>query len=405
MAACAGQAPPSRSPLPDVGQVVPEPQTCGFQVGEGRGVSIDDIIADSGADGFLVVGDLLVAVNGQRIANADQLREALGRQQVGDRITVDVLRAGEEVSTEIVLGPNPDAPELPMLGVMIVTDFERVDPADVEAEAEGGGLARAIGIGSSVYVLDPVSGGWSSLGVEVPEEGWAAAGNAVLTLESPTTSNSALVDAKSGDRLVFDVGEWWAVNLLGTLGSDTVVSGARLIEGETELAEVAVILVDFDRRVVEWIWQIDQQIGLPVATFPSPDGTRLLVAGQSQEDDLFRYTILSSDGLPMLTPDTLDAAEGTVALGWFDDESFLVSTDSGGLLIVDGASGITREATLPAALGQVSRLTTVGDGAHLLADSGSSLLKVNLNGTSEIRTLADHCQVGVVGNLGWTVAG
>lgn len=405
MAACAGQAPPSRSPLPDIGQVVPEPQTCGFQVGEGRGVSIDDIIADSGADGFLVVGDLLVAVNGQRIANADQLREALGRQQVGDRITVDVVRAGEEVSTEIVLGPNPDAPELPMLGVMIVTDFERVDPADVEAEAEGGGLARAIGIGSSVYVLDPVSGGWSSLGVEMPEEGWAAAGNAVLTLESPTTSNSALVDAKSGDRLVFDVGEWWAVNLLGTLGSDTVVSGARLIEGETELAEVAVILVDFDRRVVEWIWQIDQQIGLPVATFPSPDGTRLLVAGQSQEDDLFRYTILSSDGLPMLTPDTLDAAEGTVALGWFDDESFLVSTDSGGLLIVDGASGITREATLPAALGQVSRLTTVGDGAHLLADSGSSLLKVNLNGTSEIRTLADHCQVGVVGNLGWTVAG
>ncbi len=405
MAGCAGQAPPPRSPLPDVAQVVPEPQTCGFQVGEGRGVNVDDIIADSGADGILVVGDLLVAVNGQRIANADQLREALGRQQVGDRITVDVVRAGEDVSTEIVLGPNPDAPELPMLGVMIATDFERVDPADVETEAEGGGLARAIGIGASVYVLDPVSGGWSSLGIEVPGEAWAAAGNTVLTVESPATPDSALVDANSGDRLVFDVGEWWAVNLLGTLGSDTVVSGARLIEGETELAELSVILVDFDRRVVEWIWQIDQQIGLPVATFPSPDGTRLLVAGQSQEDDLFRYTILSSDGLPMLTPDTLDAAEGTVALGWFDDESFLVSTDSGGLLIVDGASGITREATLPAALGQVSRLTTVGDGAHLLADSGSSLLKVNLNGTSEIRTLADHCQVGVVGNLGWTVAG
>lgn len=405
MAGCAGQAPPPRSPLPDVAQVVPEPQTCGFQVGEGRGVNVDDIIADSGADGILVVGDLLVGVNGQRIANADQLREALGRQQVGDRITVDVVRAGEDVSTEIVLGPNPDAPELPMLGVMIATDFERVDPADVETEAEGGGLARAIGIGASVYVLDPVSGGWSSLGIEVPGEAWAAAGNTVLTVESPATPDSALVDANSGDRLVFDVGEWWAVNLLGTLGSDTVVSGARLIEGETELAELSVILVDFDRRVVEWIWQIDQQIGLPVATFPSPDGTRLLVAGQSQEDDLFRYTILSSDGLPMLTPDTLDAAEGTVALGWFDDESFLVSTDSGGLLIVDGASGITREATLPAALGQVSRLTTVGDGAHLLADSGSSFLKVNLNGTSEIRTLADHCQVGVVGNLGWTVAG
>ena len=402
VAACLGQEPPARAPLPDAEEVVPLPQTCSFQIGEGRGVNIDDIIADSGADGVLVAGDLLVALNGEAITNADQLREALGRQHVGDTISVDVIRGGEQVSEEILLGPNPDAPERPMLGVMIVTAFERIDPDEVGTDLEIGPLARAVGIGDSVYVLDPISANWVSLGVELPDEAWAAAGGAILTLENPTTPDSALVDAGTGDRLVFDLGDWWGVTILGSLGSDTVLSVARLIPGDENLAELAVAVIDFHRRVVEWLWQVDQQIGLPVASFPSPDGTRLLVAGQNQEDNVLRYTILSAnDVLPAASPDTLASAEGTVALGWFNDESFLTANDSGEFLIVDAATGIATEASLPAAVGQVTRLTTVGDGEHLLAESGSSLIKLNLDGTTEIRTLADHCQVGMIGNPGW----
>lgn len=405
VAGCAGQEPPARSPLPDAAQVVPLPETCGFQVGDGQGVNIDDIIADSGADGVLVVGDLLVAMNGHSIANADELRDALGDQEVGDTVSVDVIRGGEQVSNEILLGPNPDAPERPMLGVMIVTAFERIEPGDVLPDAEMGRLARAVGIGTSAYVLDPLTGAWGSLQVTAPDRGWAAAGESVLTLENPAAADSTLVDAVSGDRLVFDLGDWWAVNILGSLGSDTVLSVARLIPGDEGLAELAVVLIDFHRRLVEWIWQIDQGIGVPVASFPSPDGTRLLIAGQNQDDQVLAYTILSgNDGLPMVGPDALTSAQGTVSLGWFDDESFLVTTDTGGLLLIDAASGIATEATLPAAVGQVTRLTTVGDGASLLAESGSSLIRLKLDGTSEIRTLADHCQVGLIGNLGWAPA-
>ncbi len=404
--ACAGQEPPPRTPLPDAADVVPLPVTCSFQVGEGLGVSIDDVIPDSGADGVLVIGDLVVAVNGEGIANADQLREALGQQEVGDTVSVDVIRDGEAVSTEILLGPNPDAPERPLLGVMIVTAFDRLEPNEVGTDIDIGTLARAVGIGPSIYLLDPVSGNWASLGVDVPDEAWAAAGQAILTLENPTTPESALVDTLSGDRLVFDLGDWWGVNILGSLGSDTVLSVARPIPGETSLVEVAVVVVDFHRRVVEWIWQIDQPIGIPVATFPSPDGARLLVAGQDQEDEVLRYTVLSAaDGLPMASSDTLAAAEATAALGWFNEESFLVSTGTGSLVMVDAASGVASEAALPPAVGQVTRLTTVGDGVHLLAESGTSLIKLDLGGTSEIRTLADHCQVGLIGSLGWVIAG
>jgi len=406
LAACAGQEPPPRTPLPDAAQVVPLPVSCGFQVGEGLGVNIDDVIPDSGADGVLVVGDLLVAVNGEGIANADQLRAALGRQEVGDTVSVEVIRGGEEVTSEILLGPNPDAPERPMLGVLIVTAFDRLEPDEVGTDINIGALARAVGIGPSVYVLDPVNGNWASLRAGVPEQPWAAAGEAILTLENPTTPDSALVDTVSGDRLVFDLGDWWAVNILGSLGSDTVLSVARPIPGEASLVEVAVVVVDFHRRAVEWIWQIDQPIGVPVASFPSPDGGRILVAGQDQEDELLRYTVLSAaDGFPMASPDTLVGAEGTAALGWFDDKSFLASTGTGSLLMVDGASGLTNDVVLPAAAGQVTRLTTVGDGVHLLAESGSSLIKLDLGGTTEIRTLADHCQVGLIGSLGWVVTG
>jgi hypothetical protein len=406
IAACAGQEPPPRSPLPNAAEVVPLPETCTFQIGEGQGVNIDDVIAESGADGVLAVGDLLVAVNGEGIANADQLREALGRQQVGDTVSVDVIREGEEVSTEILLGPNPDAPDRPMLGVMIVTAFERIEPEDVGTDVLVGDLARAVGIGPSVYVLDPVSGSWAALEEDAPDEAWAAGGEAILTLENAATPESALVDVVSGDRLVFDLGDWWAVNILGSLGSDTVLSVARQIPGDEELVELAIVVVDFHRRAVEWIWQLDQAIGLPVASFPSPDGARLLIAGQDQEDETLRYTVLSAaDGIPMVSTDALAAADATVALGWFDEESFLVSTATGSLVLIDAASGIGTEATLPAAIGQPSRLTTVGDGVHLLAESGNSLIKLDLNGASEIRTLADHCQIGVIGNLGWARAG
>ncbi len=172
-------------------------------------------------------------------------------------------------------------------------------------------LARAVGIGTSAYVLDPLTGEWGSLQVTAPDRGWAAAGESVLTLENPAEADSTLVDAVSGDRLVFDLGDWWAVNILGSLGSDTVLSVARLIPGDEGLAELAVVLIDFHRRVVEWIWQIDQGIGVPVASFPSPDGTRLLVAGQNQDNQVFAYTILSAnDGLPMVGPDATDLGRG-----------------------------------------------------------------------------------------------
>jgi hypothetical protein len=396
---------PTREPLPDAAAVIPEPQSCAFLVGEGRGVSVEDVINDSGADGVLEIGDLLVGINGAQILNADQLRAALSEQQVGDRVAVDVIRGGEEVQAEVVLGPNPDAPERPLLGVMVMTDFERVTPADIGSDLDLGPLSRTVGVGSSVYLFDPIAGRWADLEAEIPDGLWVAAGRSVLTMENPTSPDSALVDARTGDRLVFDIGDWWGVQILGTIGSDVLVSGARLVAGETEVYELAVLAIDFDARAAHWIWQVSTGIGVPGAIYPTPDGTRLLLMGQDQEDQVLHHMIMSAEGLPMRSPEQLTAAEGALAVGWFDDQSFLIRTADSSLQLVDASTGTVSDLELPAALGEVSRIWPVGDGIHLLADTGSSLVRFNVEGSTEIRTMADHCQIELVGSAGWTTTG
>jgi hypothetical protein len=44
----------------------------------------------------------------------------------------------------------------------------------------------------------------------------------------------------------------------------------------------------------------------------------------------------------------------------------------------------------------------VGDGQHVLASTGTNLLQVDLTAATEVRTLADHCLVDALGDIGWT---
>ena len=78
LAAC-GQSPPPRGTLPDAATVIPEPQACAVLVGESLGVAVEDVIANTGADGVLQSGDLLVSVDGEAVTSATVLREIVER--------------------------------------------------------------------------------------------------------------------------------------------------------------------------------------------------------------------------------------------------------------------------------------------------------------------------------------
>ncbi|HEY7564334.1 MAG TPA: PDZ domain-containing protein [Acidimicrobiia bacterium] len=402
LTACLGQSPPDREPLPDAGDVVPEPQACSFLIGEGTGVNVDDVIADTGAEGVLQVGDRLIRVDDAEISNADQLRAVLAERAVGDSVNVAVMRDGDEVAADIVLGANPDSPDRPLLGILVETAFERVEATDLVSEPAGGPLSRAASIGAGMYVVDPQTGGWGTIGIDTPAEQWAAAGPYVLTLVNRGTEESALLDEISGDRLVIDVGGWRGDGILGTFGSSVIVAASRPLESDDAFVEIALLSISFEDRAANWIWQAAPAVGRPVISYPSPDGSRLLVVNQGQEDDLLRHVILSSEG-QLTTPATeLSSADGVLALGWFDDRSVLLRQSTGQLELLEVTSNITSALEMPAALGTPQRIWPVGDGQHVLASTGTNLLQVDLTAATEVRTLADHCLVDALGDIGWT---
>ena len=403
LVACAGQTPPSRDSLPDVGVVVPVAMPCGFLLGDGLGVSIEDVISGGAAEGKLEAGDLLVGLNGAEVLNAEQLRTALSDKAVGEEVALEVIRSGEPLSVAVVLGANPDDPERPLLGVMIETSFERIEAAALESEIEGGPLVRVVGMGNGMYVLNPVAGEWGALATEVPAEPWTAAAGGVFTITDPDTEEAALLDAISGDRILFEVAEWQGSRVLGSLGDEVLVSAARLAPGQDELFQISVLRVNVQSRNATWIWIVDDpDIGVPVASFPSPDGTRILLAGQGQEDEVVRYLILSSEATVIARPDQLAEAEGMIAVGWFDDEQVLLRNSQGALLLLDASTGLATAATIPAVVGTISRAWAVGDGRTVLADTGSSLIRFEVGGSQEVRTLADRCQIDQLSDIGWS---
>lgn len=398
LAAC-GQSPPPRQPLPDAATVIPEPQDCAVLVGESLGVAVEDVIANTGADGVLQSGDLLVSVDGEPVTSATVLREILATRAVGDSISIVVRREGNDVTEDIVLGANPDAPERPMLGVLVTTAFERIPPTDLGQTELEGNFARATSIAGQMYAFDPVAGTWTNLDFPTPAQTWAVVGNRILTLEDPNTSESALVDHVNGEELLFEVADWNGSQILGTLGDGVVTAVTRPVEGEVDLVQVAVMLVDFGGRTAVWIWPASPDLGLPVASFPSPNGSRLLVVGQDQETSEFRHTVLN--GLGQVQVESLSSPAGAIALGWYDNETILVGSDPGGLALVDVATDERTTVELPAAIGTIRRAWPVGDGVHLLAETGASLVRFERNGGEEIRTLADNCQLELLGDPGF----
>ncbi len=58
-------------------------------------------------DGSIVAGDVIVAIEGQSVANFDRLLDQLERLQPGDRVRLDVDHAGRRREVEVTLG-DPD---------------------------------------------------------------------------------------------------------------------------------------------------------------------------------------------------------------------------------------------------------------------------------------------------------
>jgi PDZ domain-containing protein len=110
-------------------------------------VSVADFPKDSAAKAAGVVkGDHIVAVDGTPIVTADQIRPAIAKHNVGDKVAVTVDRAGTRHTYEVVATENQGQPAI---GVFLALDFVHPYVVDIKAGDVGGpsaGMMFSLGI-------------------------------------------------------------------------------------------------------------------------------------------------------------------------------------------------------------------------------------------------------------------
>ncbi|MCS7283224.1 MAG: PDZ domain-containing protein [Anaerolineae bacterium] len=77
-------------------------------IARARGAEVQEVIPGSPAEeAGLQVGDLITAVNGERVTAARPLAEILASYRPGDRVTLTVEREGKELKIPVTLGRRP----------------------------------------------------------------------------------------------------------------------------------------------------------------------------------------------------------------------------------------------------------------------------------------------------------
>jgi membrane-associated protease RseP (regulator of RpoE activity) len=106
--------------------------------GTWQGVVVTLVVEGSPADDAgLKEGDMIAAIDGEPLANPEQLSDAIAERRPGDRVTLSVLRSGDwEREIEVRLGEHPDQAGRAYLGVSLGGSFR----FHVVPDSEDGGL-------------------------------------------------------------------------------------------------------------------------------------------------------------------------------------------------------------------------------------------------------------------------
>jgi len=397
ISACAS-TPPNRGTLPDVEEALEPPVACSFFIGPPQGVSVSEVLEDTGAEGVLEAGDVIVAVDGMETVDSDDLRDALSEQAVGDSIDLEVRRGGALQSAELVLGANPDDPERPFMGVMIRTDYERLSATEADQTIPGGPTSRAMAIGGLLYGLDPSETLWANTGVAVEvEANWAATSESVYVLSAG--EERVLTDLMSGDVVDYPiVDEWEPARLIGSIEGDLLLAVTQEVPDQPELVAVAISRFDPATGDSLWIEPISDGFGVPVTAWASPDSGFITVAGVEPNDaSLTGVELFTSDGVTAGLEDLFELGN---PIGWLDEETAVFRTSATSVSTVNAVNGDIDEITLDPGLDGVP-LYAVADGHSVLAVNDRSLLLDDLTTDSEVRLLAENCAIGRVGDPGW----
>jgi len=392
MLACAS-TPPERGSLPDVGEALDPPSQCTFLVGEPQGVLVQEVTPDSAADGLLIVGDVIVAFDHQPTLDSESLLAALGEKEVGDVVEISVLRGDEETEQTLTLG---DASGEPRIGVMIRTQYQKVEAAHIDTEVEPGVLTRPISISGLIYLFDAGSNVWERTEVEVAEEiNWVATTAGLYGIQEEVIS-----DLVSGEEIPHDGIEGWEpIRVIGSAGVEVILVVTQEVPDEPERVAVGVSRFNPLTSQTVWAQPVVDGFGIPISALGSPDGEAIVVVGVDEGgSEITGIDVWDGDGNARGMQDLI--ALGT-PVGWMDDESLLFRTDVEVASLLTLPGGDTQEITLEPAIGGLP-LFPVGDGRGVLGLDSQSLVLDDVNLVGDLQVLAENCDFGRVGEPGWS---
>ncbi|NJE05549.1 PDZ domain-containing protein [Thermococcus sp. M36] len=81
------------------------------------GILVSGVLDDGPAYGILQKGDVIVAMDGQKITDLEGFIGFMNTTKPGQMVTLTVLRSGEELSLQVKLGAHPDDPSKGYLGI------------------------------------------------------------------------------------------------------------------------------------------------------------------------------------------------------------------------------------------------------------------------------------------------
>ena len=112
-------------------------------------VYVSSVVSGAPADGKLHAGDIILAIDGTKIINPDQVGILVRARHPGDRLLFTVDRSGQHLPVVVVAGRNPREPTRTYVGILGDTMFTGPFPIKFQLDDVGGpsaGLMFALGI-------------------------------------------------------------------------------------------------------------------------------------------------------------------------------------------------------------------------------------------------------------------
>jgi len=174
---------------------------------QGTGALVIETVPDSAADGVLLPGDVIIALDGEDVAFRSDVIDDMEDKEIGDTIVATIERPDphsgepEVMDVGLVLGPHVDDPTKPMMGVLLDNNEPIIEfPIDVEIDSQNIGGPSA-GMMFTLEIINQLTEQDITGGKRIAGTGTISLDGTVGAIGGVTQKVFAAIDA--GAQIVF----------------------------------------------------------------------------------------------------------------------------------------------------------------------------------------------------------